>query len=131
MKTRKSHFILPLILIFFMNCSTTTKLGKSGKIREKNIYSKKIDKDHIGVSIRLYNLKDNKELNISELKELPGLVIDSAFNYKLLIFHKDSIPSYIMVDRKDKMPLAVHLKKAKKNLIMYEIYLGDDIRGVM
>ncbi|SUJ11093.1 hypothetical protein U0038_13680 [Sphingobacterium spiritivorum] len=126
-----SFLLLTIALSFLSRCSTTVKFGKLAKYNLRYKNDKNIENGKTAISINLFDLNDKNEIEIANVKTLPGLTIDSSNNYKLLLFDSDSIPSNIRIDKPGKIPIPIYPKKGKKNLIIYKIYLGDDIRGIM
>lgn len=134
MKMRTAILISFIAIIFtssLVGCSTTVKLGLSGKYNMKHVQSEEIAKNKVAIAINLFDIKTKDKIAIADVKNLPGIVIDSSTNYKLLLFDRDSLPRSIRINKKGKMPLPLHPEKSKKNLLIIKVYLSEDIRGVI
>jgi len=106
-------------------------MGRTGKYSRKDVNDKKISSDNVGISINLFDLKTKKPLNVDDVKDLPGNVVETTANSQLLVFHKDSIPQSIRIDKPGKSSIIFHPELSKKNLFIYKIYLAPDMKGVM
>lgn len=124
-------FIALVITSSLVSCSTTVKLGLSGKYNMKHVQSEEIAKNKVAIAINLFDIKTKDKIAIADVKNLPGIVIDSSSNYKLLLFDRDSLPRSIIVNKRGKMPLPLHPDKSKKNLLIIKVYLSKDTRGVI
>ncbi|MGJ1321011.1 hypothetical protein ACR776_20765 [Sphingobacterium spiritivorum] len=124
-------FIALVITSSLVSCSTTVKLGLSGKYNMKHVQSEEIGKNKVAIAINLFDIKTKDKIAIADVKNLPGIVIDSSSNYKLLLFDRDSLPRSIIVNKWGKMPLPLHPEKSKKNLLIIKVYLSKDTRGVI
>ncbi|MGJ1264138.1 hypothetical protein [Sphingobacterium spiritivorum] len=134
MKMRTGVLITFIAIIFtssLVSCSTTVKLGLSGKYNMKHVQSEEIGKNKVAIAINLFDIKTKDKIAIADVKNLPGIVIDSSSNYKLLLFDRDSLPRSIIVNKRGKMTLPLHPEKSKKNLLIIKVYLSKDTRGVI
>ena len=133
MKNSKIKYIgIIMFLGLMVGCITSKKPVWQGRYTKKNVYDKNIEKDKIAVSINLFDYRDNSKIDISDVKDLPGKVIATSENSKLLLFHKDSIPESIWIKKLNKSTIVIHPKKElKKNLINYNIYLGHNPKNIL
>ncbi|MGJ1432977.1 hypothetical protein ACR79M_15495 [Sphingobacterium spiritivorum] len=133
MKNSKIKYICIIMsLSLIVGCITSKKPDWQGKYTKKHAYDKNIEKNKIAVSINLFDYRDNSKVDISDVKNIPGKVIATSENSKLLLFHKDSIPENIWIEKLNKATIGIHPKKEhKKNLIIYNIYLGYLPRAVL
>ncbi|MGJ1261821.1 hypothetical protein [Sphingobacterium spiritivorum] len=133
MKNSKIKYIgIIMFLGLIVGCITNKKPAWQGRYTKKNVYDKSIEKDKIAVSINLFDYRDNSKIDISDVKNLPGKVIASSENSKLLLFHKDSVPKNIWIEKLNKATLGIYPKKEhKKNLIIYNLYLGHLPRAIL
>lgn len=125
------NYIILIGTLFFLSCNSTKHAHNTGKYQRKVVHDERIAIDKIGIKIQLFDIQNGKEIAIDNVKNLPGQVIDSTANSKLLVFSKDSVPNGIFVDKPKKMPFLLRPGKYKKNLIIFKIYLTPDIRGVI
>ncbi|EFK56597.1 hypothetical protein ACFU8T_09590 [Sphingobacterium spiritivorum] len=133
MKNSKIKYIgIIMFLGLMVGCITSKKPAWQGRYTKKNVYDKNIEKDKIAVSINLFDYRDNSKIDISDVKDLPGKVIASSENSKLFLFHKDSVPESIWIEKLNKGAIKIRPKKEhKKNLIIYNLYLGHLPRNIL
>jgi len=133
MRNLHTALICILTLILLVRCGTTRSAGKYGEYTKKKVYSQKIPENKIGVAIYLYDLQSKEELMVSDLKKLPGNVIDSSENFKLIVFDRDSVPRNIHIEKPGKTSLLLYPehKKSKKNLIIFNVFMGPDLKGIL
>ncbi|WP_293915803.1 hypothetical protein [Sphingobacterium sp. UBA5789] len=133
MQNSKIKYIgIIMFLSLIVGCITSKKNDWQGRYTKKNVYDKNIEKDKVAVSINLFDYRDNSKVDISDVKNLLGKVIATSENSKLLLFHKDSVPENIWIEKLNKGAIKIRPKKElKKNLIIYTIYLGHLPRAIL
>ncbi|MGY5255436.1 hypothetical protein, partial [Sphingobacterium spiritivorum] len=110
---------IALVSCFFLTgCVTTVDMGRTGKYIRRDVNNKMISTGNIGILIHLFDLKSNSELDIGDVKNLPGTVIEATANSKLLVFSKDSIPRSIRIDKPGKSSVIFYPEGSKKNLLI-------------
>ncbi|WP_293915805.1 MULTISPECIES: hypothetical protein [unclassified Sphingobacterium] len=132
MENSKIKYILIIMFLsLIVGCITSKKNDWQGSYTKKNVYDKNIEKDKVAVSINLFDNRDNSKIDISDVKDLPGKVIATSENSKLLLFHKDSVPESIWIKKLNKSTIVIHPKEYRKNLIIYNIYLGHNPKYIL
>ncbi|MGJ1432975.1 hypothetical protein ACR79M_15485 [Sphingobacterium spiritivorum] len=132
MQNSKIKYILIIMFLsLIVGCITSKKNDWQGRYTKKNVYDKNIEKDKVAVSINLFDNRDNSKIDISDVKDLPGKVIATSENSKLLLFHKDSVPESIWIKKLNKSTIVIHPKEYRKNLIIYTIYLGHNPKYIL
>ncbi|WON92466.1 MULTISPECIES: hypothetical protein [unclassified Sphingobacterium] len=127
MKFLKYNILLGTWLL--LSCTTLKVADNSGKYQRSEVEDSRIAKDKVGINIQLFDIENGKEVSIDNVKNMPGNVIDSSSNAKLLIFDKNHVPKGIFVIKPTKTPFLLRPGRYKKNLINFKIYLTPDTRG--
>ncbi|MFE7085558.1 hypothetical protein ACFU8T_05295 [Sphingobacterium spiritivorum] len=129
----KIQFLILILIALttLIKCSTNKNEKWLGRVSKKDIYDKNIDKNKIYVLINLFDILDKKKIDISDIGSLPGETIDSSFNSRLLLLNKDSIPKSIKINKPGKASIRIYPREYKKNMVIYDVFLAKDGKGVM
>jgi len=117
--------------IFFVGCATTVRVGNVGKYSYTSKNDKNLEKDKVGIKIQLFDFETKEEIDISDVRNLSGIVRDSTLNSKLLIFDKNEVPQRINVKKRGKATIPIIPKFKNSNLLIYKLYLVSSEPGII
>ncbi|WP_343558959.1 hypothetical protein [Sphingobacterium sp.] len=131
MKKNIIVFMNIVLFNFLVSCATTVNIGDVGKYSYKSKNDKSLEKDKVGISIQLFDFQSKKEIDISDVKPLPGILRDSTFNSKLFLFDKNDVPLRIDVKKRGKAAIPIIPKFGSKNLLIFKLYLVSSEPGIL